>query len=77
MRVSGFLQEPRGLRQDATIWTLIGRRLRGVLKTINPSYTHSFGATVPELLRLGRRQTGERQRDTASYAAVMGRKKRS
>ena len=25
----------------------------GILKVVNPSYSHSFGATVPELLTIG------------------------
>ncbi len=53
MRVSGFLQEDGVIGQEVTIHTIIGRELRGTLKTVNPSYTHSFGATVPELLVIG------------------------
>ena len=53
MRVSGFLIEPAELSQTATIRTIIGRELSGVLVTINPSYSHSFGTVVPELLTIG------------------------
>jgi len=53
MRVSGFLIEPAGLGQPASIRTIIGRELRGVLVTVNPSYSHSFGTVVPELLTIG------------------------
>ncbi|MCU0489647.1 MAG: 2-amino-4-oxopentanoate thiolase subunit OrtA [Anaerolineales bacterium] len=56
LRVSGFLLEPANLGQPAKIRTLIGRELSGVLKTINPSYRHSFGETVPELLTIGTEQ---------------------
>ncbi len=53
MRVSGFLVESAALGQSAAVKTLIGRELQGTLRGVNPSYTHSFGATVPELLTIG------------------------
>ena len=53
LRVSGFLVEPAELGAQARIRTIIGRELSGVLKTVNPSYSHSFGTVVPELLTIG------------------------
>jgi hypothetical protein len=53
LRVSGFLLEPAQLGDLSRIRTIIGREMSGVLKTINPSYSHSFGRTVPELLTIG------------------------
>jgi len=53
MRVSGFLIESAKPGQPARIHTLIGRELSGTLRTINPSYSHSFGKTVAELLTIG------------------------
>jgi len=53
MRVSGFLTEDAALEQETAIRTIIGRELRGILKVVNPGYSHSFGATVPELLTIG------------------------
>jgi len=53
LRVSGFLVEAADLDGPAHIRTMIGRELSGVLKTVNPSYSHSFGSTVPELLTIG------------------------
>jgi len=53
LRVSGFLLEDAAVGDEARINTLIGRELRGVLKTVNPGYTHSFGQTVRELLDIG------------------------
>jgi len=47
------LLEDADLGQEVRIRTLIGRELRGTLRVINPSYTHSFGETVPELLTIG------------------------
>jgi hypothetical protein len=53
LRVSGFLIDAVEVGAPARIRTVIGRELYGVLKTINPSYNHSFGETVPELLTIG------------------------
>ncbi len=53
MRVSGFLTSDASLGDDVEIRTIIGRSLLGKLVTINPSYSHSFGKTVPELLTIG------------------------
>ena len=53
LHVSGFLLEPAELGGPARVRTIIGRELSGTLITINPSYSHSFGSTVPELLRIG------------------------
>ena len=53
LKLSGFLTEDAELGMEVAICTLIGREHRGVLKIANPSYAHSFGATVPELLMIG------------------------
>ena len=53
LRVSGFLLEAAELGAKVKIRTIIGRELSGVLRTVNPSYSHSFGTTVPELLTIG------------------------
>jgi hypothetical protein len=53
LRVSGFLDCDASLGEDVAIKTLIGRVLHGKLVTVNPSYTHSFGSTVEELLHIG------------------------
>ena len=53
LRVSGFLLEPATLGGPARIRTLIGREQAGTLLVVNPSYTHSFGQTIPELLTIG------------------------
>lgn len=53
MRVSGFLLEDAELGQATRIKTIIGRELDGTLITINPSYSHSFGKVVPEMLKIG------------------------
>lgn len=53
LKVSGFLVGDSEVGQEATVRTLIGHEYRGVVKIVNPSYAHSFGATVPELLHIG------------------------
>ncbi len=56
LRLSGFLAEEAGIGQEVEVKSLIGRTHRGVLRAVNPSYGHSFGATVPELLTIGLRE---------------------
>lgn len=53
MRVSGFLEKDAEMGQEVEIRTIIGRVLNGKLVTLNPSYMHTFGNTVPELLKIG------------------------
>ncbi len=53
LRVSGFLVQDGEIGQEVDIKTIIGRQLSGTLKVVNPSYSHSFGKTVPELLTIG------------------------
>lgn len=53
LRVSGFLVQDGEIGQEVDIKTIIGRQLTGILKQVNPSYSHSFGKTVPELLTIG------------------------
>jgi hypothetical protein len=51
--VSGFLLEDAKIGQKVRVKTIIGRELSGELKVVNPSYHHSFGTIVPELLTIG------------------------
>ncbi len=53
LRVSGFLLEDAALGDEVRIRTIIGRELSGTLRVVNPSYRHSFGTVVPELLTIG------------------------
>lgn len=52
-RLSGFLEQDGEVGEEVAVRSLIGRRHRGVLRVVNPSYAHDFGPTVPELLRIG------------------------
>ncbi len=56
LRVSGFLLEPAEVGAPARVRTLIGREQEGCLRVVNPSYSHSFGDTVAELLTIGREE---------------------
>jgi len=53
MRVAGFLLNDGEIGETVRIKTLIGRELEGKLTSVNPSYAHSFGKIVPELLSIG------------------------
>jgi len=54
LRVSGFLTEDAELGAEVVVTSLIGHPHRGLLRLENPGYSHSFGSTVPELLKIGR-----------------------
>lgn len=53
MRVKGFLLAPGAVGDEVEVLTPAGRRLRGKLTAINPSYTHGFGAPIAELSAIG------------------------
>lgn len=53
MRAKGFLADPAIVGEEAEIVTTAGRRMRGVLAAVNPSYDHGFGAPLPELTTIG------------------------
>jgi hypothetical protein len=53
LRISGFLLEDAELGAGVQIRSLIGHEHSGVLRIVNPSYSHSFGNTIPELLAIG------------------------
>lgn len=57
LRISGFLMEDAELGAEVRVKSLIGHEHAGMLRLVNPSYAHSFGTTVPELLTIG---TGDR-----------------
>jgi hypothetical protein len=54
VRVSGFLLEDAELGQQVRIRTIMGKIHIGKLRIQSPSYGHSFGHTVPELMRPSR-----------------------
>ena len=54
MRVKGYLVAPAAVGEEAEIITPVGRRLRGVIRGVNPPYSHGFGAPIAELSGIGR-----------------------
>lgn len=71
MWARGFLlDEEAGPGDEVEIETAIGRRLRGRLSNARPGYSHSFGESIPELLRIGK-QLRELARD-GSFAGEAG-----
>ncbi len=52
-RIKGFLVQAGAPGTEVLIRTAIGREVRGVLREVNPAYTHGFGSVVPELIRIG------------------------
>lgn len=53
MRVKGFLAAPAKEGGSVEIITPSGRRLSGTLISVNPPYSHGFGAPIPELAHIG------------------------
>ena len=54
MRVKGYLLAPAAAGEEAEIVTAAGRRLRGVIRDVNPAYSHGFGVPIAELCGIGR-----------------------
>lgn len=53
LNAKGFLKQAAFLGDQAEIETVTGRCLVGTLTTVNPAYTHGFGAPIPELTEIG------------------------
>lgn len=53
MWVKGFITADAELGDLVEVKTITGRMESGKLVEINPTYTHSFGNFVPELLQIG------------------------
>lgn len=52
MWVKGALQADAAVGDTVEVVTATGRREQGVLCEANPSYTHSYGHFVPELMQV-------------------------
>ena len=53
--VKGYLQEDAEIGSDARVQTISGRTAIGKLVEVNPTYQHSFGNFIPEILEIDRR----------------------
>jgi 2-amino-4-ketopentanoate thiolase alpha subunit len=54
MWVKGYLQADASIGDDVTIKTITGRIETGYLVIENPSYMHTYGKFVPEILEIDR-----------------------
>ena len=53
--VKGYLQEDAEIGSEVKIKTVSGRIETGKLVEVNPTYRHSFGNFIPEILEIDRR----------------------
>lgn len=53
MWVKGYLRQDSEIGETVSIQTLTGRMIEGELVEANPSFNHSYGRLVPELLKIG------------------------
>jgi len=53
--VKGYLQADAEIGDQVTVQTVTGRLETGKLIEVNPTYRHSFGEFVPEILEIDRR----------------------
>jgi hypothetical protein len=49
MWVKGYLNADAEISKECEITTVTGRKVKGILDEIEPSYSHDFGKYVPEL----------------------------
>jgi hypothetical protein len=52
--VKGFIQDDAELGDQVKVETYTGRLVEGKLVEIAPTFKHSFGENVPELLQIGK-----------------------
>ena len=53
MWVKGFLSSDASVGDEVEVTTITGRKEMGKLIEIEPTYRHSFGNFVPEILQIG------------------------
>ena len=53
MWVKGMLIEDAEIEDHVTIKTMTGRIEKGTLIAVNPSFKHTYGEVVPEILKIG------------------------
>lgn len=54
MWVKGFLSKDSEIGDEVFVKTLTGRKESGILVCENPSYMHTYGEFVPEILEIDR-----------------------
>lgn len=53
MWVKGYAQSDCEIGDEVEVITITGRRVTGKVVEIAPTYSHSFGKHIPELLQIG------------------------
>lgn len=53
MWVKGYIQQDASIGDEVEVKTMTGRLVNGKLLEINPTYRHSYGEHIPELLEIG------------------------
>ncbi len=51
--VKGFASKDGDMGDEIEVETITGRKVLGKVVEINPTYNHSFGNYIPELLQIG------------------------
>lgn len=51
--VKGFIEDDAEIGDTVKVKTYTGRTVEGTLVEIRPTYSHSFGDNIPELLEIG------------------------
>ncbi|MGB3368898.1 MAG: 2-amino-4-oxopentanoate thiolase subunit OrtA [Acidaminobacteraceae bacterium] len=51
--VKGFASVDGNVNDEIEVKTITGRKVIGKVVEINPTFTHSFGNNIPELLQIG------------------------
>lgn len=53
MWVKGFCESDAQLGDEVEVITMTGRKERGTIVETDPTFSHSFGQFVPEILQIG------------------------
>lgn len=54
MWVKGYLKTDAEIGEEVEVVTITGRDEKGTLTEVNPTFEHSFGKFVPEILKIGK-----------------------
>lgn len=52
MHIKGFLKHNADLNEEVEIRTMTNRTEKGILKQVNPYYSHNFGKFVEEVMHI-------------------------
>lgn len=66
LRLNGFLTAEARIGDDVTVTSLIGHEHEGRLVDASPGYDHTFGPSMPELLRIGLHESSAAAKEETS-----------